>query len=101
MWGVHCEPSVARELRPSAERSGKPSAAESRAQRKAESSGKPSAAEKGISGVSPDTNKVIPHLKAHKARLAHLLLLILGQVLDLRRGYLGLEEGLGVGAFEL
>ena len=79
MWGVHCEPSVARELRPLAERSG----------------------EGGFRGSPPDTNKVIPHLKAHKARLAHLLLLILGQVLDLRRGYLGLEEGLGVGAFEL
>ena len=78
MWGVH-----------RTERS-EGAASISRAQRKG-----------GVSGVSPDTNKVIPHLKAHKARLAHLLLLILGQVLDLRRGYLGLEEGLGVGAFEL
>ena len=56
-----------------AQRSGKPSAAESRAQRKAERSGKPSAAEMGggWGGLPPSTNKVIPHLK-NFTHLPHL-----------------------------
>ena len=47
---VLCDPSVARELCPSAERIGKPSASERRAQRK-----------RGV--PSPTQNEVIPHLK--------------------------------------